>query len=559
MLTLLILVSLYLFYRIYRFLREAYIEFQQQELEKKLTEDNAFTHLKTEEDSYGIDFDDYKATLKVEPKKHLAADRTKEAQKALSNIENNLKQALKKESIFEWELLLGKSEYPKATPKKPNSVQMTLEEARKNSIRYIPRMNFIQRIVPSLNKEQRDKAEELYKKDRLAWEKEEKFVEEQNKKLIETYEEDLKKWEIEKNEYHKKREEKILEQKEKRLNKELTAAFIDYCEMVLSKSQYPDTFPQQFDIDYNPENKILIVDYFLPSIENLPTLTEVKFVVSQDEFKEKHLSETARNKMYDDLLYQITLRTIYELYKSDSIKLIEAIVFNGCVKFIDKGTGKEVTSCILSIQTKRDEFVSINLENVDPKICFKNLKGIGSSKLHGLAPVAPILKIDREDKRFITPYGVVGSVDETTNIAAMDWKDFENLIREIFEKEFSSVGGEVKITQASRDRGVDAIAFDPDPIRGGKIVIQAKRYTNIVGVPAVRDLYGTVINEGATKGILITTTDYGPDAYHFAKDKPITLLNGSNLLHLLEKHGHKAKIDINEAKKILGETNQGTK
>jgi restriction system protein len=32
----------------------------------------------------------------------------------------------------------------------------------------------------------------------------------------------------------------------------------------------------------------------------------------------------------------------------------------------------------------------------------------------------------------------------------------------------------------SRDGGVDAVAFEPDPIRGGKIVIQAKRYTNTV-------------------------------------------------------------------------------
>ena len=93
----------------------------------------------------------------------------------------------------------------------------------------------------------------------------------------------------------------------------------------------------------------------------------------------------------------------------------------------------------------------------------------------------------------------------------------------------------------------------PDPIRGGKIVIQAKRYTNVVGVSAVRDLYGTTLNEGATKGILVTTADYGPDAYEFAKGKPLTLLNGSNLLHLLEKHGHKAKIDLKEAKKILAE------
>jgi restriction system protein len=50
----------------------------------------------------------------------------------------------------------------------------------------------------------------------------------------------------------------------------------------------------------------------------------------------------------------------------------------------------------------------------------------------------------------------------------MDWLDFENLIREIFEKEFSQNGGEVRITQASRDGGVDAIAFDPDPIRAGR-------------------------------------------------------------------------------------------
>ena len=68
----------------------------------------------------------------------------------------------------------------------------------------------------------------------------------------------------------------------------------------------------------------------------------------------------------------------------------------------------------------------------------------------------------------------------------------------------------------------------------------------------MRDLYGTVLNEGATKGILVTTSDYGPDAYSFAKDKPLTLLNGANLLHLLGKHGTRAKIDIQEARRFMG-------
>ena len=73
----------------------------------------------------------------------------------------------------------------------------------------------------------------------------------------------------------------------------------------------------------------------------------------------------------------------------------------------------------------------------------------------------------------------------------------------------------------------------------------------MVGVSAVRDLYGTILNEGANKGILVSTSNYGNDAYEFAKGKPITLMNGSNLLYLLEKHGHKARIDIKEAKKQL--------
>jgi restriction system protein len=91
-------------------------------------------------------------------------------------------------------------------------------------------------------------------------------------------------------------------------------------------------------------------------------------------------------------------------------------------------------------------------------------------------------------------------------MAAMDWEDFEHLVRELFEKEFAISGGEVKVTQASRDGGVDAIAFDPDPIRGGKIVIQAKRYTNTVGVAAVRDLYGTVVNEGGREYSILSRT-----------------------------------------------------
>ena len=58
-----------------------------------------------------------------------------------------------------------------------------------------------------------------------------------------------------------------------------------------------------------------------------------------------------------------------------------------------------------------------------------------------------------------------------------------------------------------------------------------------------------MISEGATKGILVTTAHFGRDTHKFAKDKPISLINGENLVYLLEKQGHKVRIDIQSARR----------
>ena len=183
---------------------------------------------------------------------------------------------------------------------------------------------------------------------------------------------------------------------------------------------------------------------------------------------------------------------------ADTANALDLVTFNGWVNSIDKAMGKPVNCCILSLQVRKEEFLDINLASIDPKECFRKLKGVGSAKLHGLSAIAPILQFNRNDSRFITSHEVADHLDDCVNLAAI-YEEFEHLIREVFEYEFSQNGGEVKVTQASRDRGVDAVAFDPDPIRGGKIVIQAKRYTNTVDVSAVRDLYGTVHNEEPQK------------------------------------------------------------
>jgi restriction system protein len=472
-----------------------------------------------------------------------ATELTDDAQNKLREIENILRNSLTISNTIKWNSLKDKSKFDLPIP-----AEIPQPPPKPDRSNFEPVFNIFDKIFKSLREEKIYDVDLEYRIAIRKWkEKDEVYQVE-----LKNYEQLVFEWEKQKAEFLTLQDEynRTIDTLELAYSSKDQNAVVEYCNLVLLNSDYPETFPKNFEINYNIDTKLLIIDYALPEPKDFPTLVEVKYIAAKDEFKESHLTESQLSKIYDNAIYNITLRTLHEIFESDQINAIESIIFNGWVETIKKTTGKMVNSCIVSIQAKKSEFIELNLEYVDPKACFKGLKGIGSSTLIGLTAVQPIAQINKNDKRFVSSKDVFDQLSDIVNLAIMDWQEFEQLIREIFEEEFLSTGGEVKVTQASRDGGVDAVAFDPDPIRGGKIVIQAKRYTNTVGVSAVRDLYGTVLNEGATKGILVTTTDYGSDAYEFAKNKPLTLLNGSNLLYLLEKHGHKARIDIAEAKKI---------
>ncbi len=56
-----------------------------------------------------------------------------------------------------------------------------------------------------------------------------------------------------------------------------------------------------------------------------------------------------------------------------------------------------------------------------------------------------------------------------------------------------------------------------------------------------------VQNEGASKGILVTTSGYGKASFKFADGKPLELIGGSNLLYLLKEYaGVEARIVMPE-------------
>jgi len=319
------------------------------------------------------------------------------------------------------------------------------------------------------------------------------------------------------------------------------SAVVDYFTLVLSSSIYPNGFPETAKIAYTPESKQLVIERDMPTYEVVPEMSLYKYVKVRDEISTSQRTLSNRKAIYSGIVAQMCLRTIHEVFESDRYGHVETIVFNGYVDAIDKATGRPSRVCLITARTTREAFGIIDLSRVDPVACLRALNAAVSKSPEELAPVRPVLEFSMVDPRFIEETDVLSGLDQRPNLMEITPSEFEALISNLFER----MGLDTRLTQASRDGGVDCVAYDPRPIFGGKVVIQAKRYKHTVGVSAVRDLFGTVQNEGASKGILVTTSGYGKAAFDFAGGKPLELLDGSNLLYLLAEHAQiEAKIEM---------------
>lgn len=443
-------------------------------------------------------------------KKQLALEKTQAASENIKSISNILKATLSINDRIDWESLLDRSPYPADAPTKDRFSKNSLSKSFS--------------FIPALKK----RAEEQARNEELAF-----------KKAMDEYKSHKAEWEANQKEHNT-----ALARKKALYEKGAAEGVENYIDMVLDRSDYPDAINLSDELLYNSDTKALLVELDLPTSEGLPHVIAYKYVATKDDIEEKSMTNKAFASFYNDTLYQIILRTLHEVFESDYKEFITSVVLNGNTDIRDKATGKIQKKTIASIHVLREDFMAIDLNGVEPAACFRHFKGLTAGSLIDLSPVKPIMKLNRKDHRIIEAENILDEFDPTQNLATMAWEEFEVLIRDLFQKEFSGEGATVEVTRASRDAGVDAIAFDEDPIRGGKFVIQAKRYNNLVPLSAVRDLFGTVHNEGAVKGILVTTSQFGPDAVSFAKDKPLTLIDGAQLLYMLQRHGYDFKISL---------------
>lgn len=110
-------------------------------------------------------------------------------------------------------------------------------------------------------------------------------------------------------------------------------------------------------------------------------------------------------------------------------------------------------------------------------------------------------------------------------IDQMDGRQFENYLGHLFRMH----GYAAEVTQSSGDYGADLVIT-----KGGRrIVVQAKRYKNNVGLKAVQEIYTAMNHYKAAEAWVVTNSDYTEQAYTLARSNGVKLINRNQLIEMI--------------------------
>jgi DNA polymerase III epsilon subunit-like protein len=216
---------------------------------------------------------DKEASLKI------AEERTRDAQENQKQIDDLLIYTIDIDDTINWDSLKDTKKFKAPNPKNNLETEIsriklpsppTYRELPKEPYKglYEPQLSLVDKVFKSLKEKKIRQAETLYQEAMAAWKKsvdetnffnsnlkeqheqKQKEFEEQRQTVNKRFDELENNWKKEKETYYnnqKEYNEKIERLKDSYFQKSADAV-IQYCEMVLNNSQYPETFPKDFDL-----------------------------------------------------------------------------------------------------------------------------------------------------------------------------------------------------------------------------------------------------------------------------------------------------------------------
>ncbi|GAB3362246.1 MULTISPECIES: hypothetical protein [Amycolatopsis] len=175
----------------------------------------------------------------------------------------------------------------------------------------------------------------------------------------------------------------------KRLAAGESDAVEEYIGIVFGNSIYPDVIAASSDVDfsYSSDLRELSITLVFPPPEAIPSTKSFRYVRSSDEITETKLTQRDIATRYADLINNMTLRTVHEVWESDRAGTIDSISLAGGVNHVDPAVGKDVFVQLVALAVDRAGFVDIDLSRITPSETLKHLRAIVSKTPHRLTPI----------------------------------------------------------------------------------------------------------------------------------------------------------------------------
>ncbi|MEZ9294643.1 restriction endonuclease [Vibrio cyclitrophicus] len=142
-------------------------------------------------------------------------------------------------------------------------------------------------------------------------------------------------------------------------------------------------------------------------------------------------------------------------------------------------------------------------------------------------PVAFFKQYQRK-RSYLTTSSQIRTHKNSSPLNQLNWIEFESYIGEYFK----SQGYLVKQSFSQKsDGGIDIWLTKSNELS----LVQCKHWkTRKVGVQVLREMYGVMVANNASKMIIVTSGDFTSEAVAFSLDKRLWLVNGSELVHMIE-------------------------
>lgn len=147
-------------------------------------------------------------------------------------------------------------------------------------------------------------------------------------------------------------------------------------------------------------------------------------------------------------------------------------------------------------------------------------------RVNGLADALAVVRA-----RYI---GLPATVEEQRlSLLDLTSRQFEIFVARLYDR----LGYSTTLTSPRKDGGRDVLATRTRPGERDELRIECKLYSGHVGVEEPRKLLGVVVDEKATRGVLVGASGFTRAAHQFADRNPsLELLDGANLVVMANEH-----------------------